>query len=227
MTHRFKKVALVGMASSSRRLAPFGNPDYEMWGLNELHCKGLPGPWARWFELHGRDRIENNPRTANHLHWLKTRKFPIYMQRAYQDIPGSVEYPLHDVSLLFGMYFTSTPAFMMALAIVVGFERIELYGMDMVLESEYFHQRSCMEYLIGWARGDGIQVQIPASSELLRASYLEGYEEEPPVPTGGGRLRQGIAGLEEYRTELLSELERVGAKIKGEVGALALEPTGA
>lgn len=57
---------------------------------------------------------------------------------------------------------------MLALAISMEPEEIQLHGVYMADESEYRHQRANAEYLIGFAEGKGIKVTIPNESELLK-----------------------------------------------------------
>ena len=75
----------------------------------------------------------------------------------------------------FGSYFTSTPAYMLALAIHEGFREIHIYGIDSLTGTGYEDQRSGIEYFIGIARGREIEVYIPKESHLLKASRLYGY----------------------------------------------------
>jgi len=175
-----KKVALVGFSTATRHQAPFEDESVEIWGCNEGYV--LPFPRiARWFQLHNYQTFsrENNQNDLNHYAWLKSvTDFPIYMQRVYPNIPMSVQYPIDAIVEYFGLpYFSSTFAYMIALAIYEGYEWIGHYGFEMATDSEYFHQRPNAEYLIGWAKGKGIYVQSPVDGNLLRGR-MYAYEDE-------------------------------------------------
>src|SRR5689334_15473635 len=50
---RRMKVAIVGF-TDHRKEAPFGDPEWEIWGLNELYRYMPVEQFTRWFELHDR-----------------------------------------------------------------------------------------------------------------------------------------------------------------------------
>jgi hypothetical protein len=64
---------------------------------------------------------------------------------------------------------------MFTLAMMDGFERIELFGINMGSDTEYAYQRANMEYLIGFARARGIEVYIPQLSNLCKGR-MYGYD---------------------------------------------------
>ena len=181
---QFKNVAIVGWASSSRDLAPFKDETWEIWGCNGLG-RQMVGRWNSWFELH--DRVEMEPRMgADYITWLRSREVPVYMWAHHDDIPTSTAYPKEQIFQRFGRYFTSTIAYMLALAIHRskafvdgGYEKIGVYGVDMALDSEYQYQRPCCEYLIGLARGLGLEVIVPTECMLLKTPYVYGLEQPP------------------------------------------------
>jgi len=69
------------------------------------------------------------------VEWLKTYDRPIVTSKAYDEWPGSEDYPLKEICHYFGvplgtaMY--STVDYMIALAIYEGATQIDLYGVDM------------------------------------------------------------------------------------------------
>ena len=182
-----KTVALVGSAYTTGGWAPYG--ECEVWSSNETHGKSWMqlGGVTAWFQLHPKWSFSKEHRW-DHYGWLKQEHpFPIYMQRKYDDIPASAPFPLREIqrSLLWAMYrgeaavekaFTSTFSYQMALAVHLGFERIEVYGIELALEAEYVYQREAMAFWCGMANGRGIEVWIPEACGLLLAP-LYGWEE--------------------------------------------------
>lgn len=210
------KVAIVGFHEKTREKAPFDDPEYEIWTLNEEYNF----PWVkrtdRHFQLHPRWDFSrtNNLNDPNHLLWLKGKdglciyckgegavkvkesaercpfcdkgtyrvpenrmNLPIYMQKSWDDIPNSISLPLAEITEKFlpgPQYYTSSVAYMLGLAMLMGFKRIEFYGFDMGSDTEYHYQRANFEYWIGLAHGYGFEVLLPESTILTGKLY--GYE---------------------------------------------------
>ena len=175
-------VAIVGFSKSTRHLVPYEDTDTEIWGINDAYkVADFMTRWDRWFELHPLDYLanqDNTPRDAEHISWLKEKHdFPLYMQKKHRNMPASVKFPLDEVCKNIGKkYITSSFGFMFGLAMLEGFERIELYGFDMKTFTEYADQRPNTEYLIGLAEGRGTDVFIPIGSSLCKGK-IYGYEE--------------------------------------------------
>ncbi len=199
-----KKFAIVGFASSSRTLAPFGDPDWYIAGMNSLYAiiPRTPADRTVWYEMHRREHFEKDLNRTElkqqglvHVDWMKKvpgegveGHFPIFTQERFEDIPASVRWPREDINRWtrekLGAnaeldYFTSTPGLMMAHAIFLGFKEIGLWGVDLLQDQEYAYQRPGCEYWIGVARGMGIKVSVPSSSSLIKANYVYGYTEPP------------------------------------------------
>lgn len=174
-----KKVAIVGFAPSTREKAPYNNPDFEIWVLNEYYtCIPQGNNITRWFEIHQRDTVLESKRSPDYIQHLKDSKIPIYMVQKYDDIPMSIPYPLDEIrEKLKTDYFTNSISYMVAMAIVEGYEDIHLYGVDMAQEEEYAKERPSVEYFIGYAVSKGIKVYIPPESDICKVPYFYGFEE--------------------------------------------------
>jgi len=172
------KIAIVGTAEpSSSDVERLYGSRFEIWGLNQLYIT-LPRVEkfaTAWFQLH--DDCAILQRDYKTIDWMARQKFPIYMIEKHKDVPASVKYPKSEIVEAFGTYFTNAIAWMLALAIHKEPDEIHLYGCDMSTKDEYAVQRPCLEYFIGIARGAGIRVYIPPSSDLLKSSRLYGFEE--------------------------------------------------
>jgi hypothetical protein len=186
MYHRpIKKVAIVGFADSKSE-APYDDPTWEIWGLNDLHG-GIPR-FDRWFDIHTRDNIDedyklmrNRGQPTNEnigLAGLRKLNVPVYMQDRFEDIPNSLKFPLKEITeaFPFGKYMTNSISYMIALAIYEGYQEISVYGVDMAVGSEYVDQRPSCEYWIGVAAGRGIKVYIPNSSDLCHCHYMYAFD---------------------------------------------------
>ncbi len=173
-----KKVALVGFATNTLHLVPWNDPEFEIWGLNQgyLHMHRRSD---RHFEMH-QPEATADVRDPEYLKWLgAVRDFPIYMIQTNRDIPCSVRYPIEAAVNFAGPrkrdYFTSSPAFMLALAGMEGFEEVHLYGINLAIGDEYFFEKACAEYWIGLLEGKGVNVYVPSASSLLKQYRRYGY----------------------------------------------------
>ncbi len=175
-----KTVAMVGFSPTSRHMAPWEDESVEIWGLNEAYVQPWMKRWDRWFQMHSRANFSrpDNISDPGHWEWLqKDHGKPIYMQHKYSDVPNAVAFPLEKSIEVFGRYFDSTIAYMLALAYLEGFTRIEMYGFEMKSDTEYFYQRANAEFMIGLVMGKGVDVYLPSICNLLKSpSGIYGYE---------------------------------------------------
>jgi hypothetical protein len=184
-----RQIAVVGLSPSSHDDAPWGDDDWEIWGL----------PWdSMWefidvhFEMHPLELLKE-PKAyrpdgyIDRLNSLST----LYMQREYTDVPNAMSYPLGTVINSLGMdYFNSSISYVLGMAIhwirayrykggPLYESKIGIWGVDMAnitapdpndpsYKTEFEYQRPNMEYLIGYARGLGIEVYIPDESPLCK-----------------------------------------------------------
>ena len=176
------RVQIVGFAPSLNE-TPWEQIDTDRWGMNTLHRQTPDRPWTGWFQLHDIDT--HHKADLDHLAWLKGRNFPIFMwdrHASKYEIPNAVHYPLDDILEIFKYpYFTNTVSWAIALAVLMGYPEIEIYGVDMAADTEYGHQRPSCEYVIGVAEGRGHKVYVPDSSDLLKAPALYGLEDTDPL----------------------------------------------
>lgn len=213
-TPRRDKVAIVGFASSSRDAAPYDDPSYEIWGLNQLYGY-MPRRAERWFEIHLPEIFTADivPDT-DYLAWQRECPIPLYMIDVDPSIPNSVRYPRERVLAHFSdggdplRYVTSTPAWMLMLAIEEGFKHIAFYGIDLVVGIEYQAQKTCLEFYLGWAFAKGITVELPKTSALLKSRWLYGYDNPHEIgPINRPYLERLIRQHEERRDAILAVLQ--------------------
>jgi len=102
-----KKVAILGF-TETRKVAPYNDPDFEIWGLNDLYRFRAADDvqrWDRWFEIHTPECINDMAKTqlaANagrvslppaeeHFNTLASwDNVPVYMIRKFDEVPNSV-----------------------------------------------------------------------------------------------------------------------------------------
>ena len=189
-----RKIAIVGFSQRSREDAPFDDPTFEIWGMNNLHAV-LPGKrFTRWYDIHSREYLDLNNKNlqTDHVEWLRTTKIPVYMLREYKEFPTSLPYPLEDVQDMMrtelgfqgdeDRYLHSTPAMALAHAVLEGVDEVEIYGCDMVVDLEWGYQRANMEAWVTLARqlpalsGGKIKVTVAQNCALLKGMGLYAYD---------------------------------------------------
>lgn len=219
------KVALVGFDVTSVRLAPFNDASFEVWSMNQADCYVERAD--RWFEMHQRNGpygwLADQVRNTDYLGWLQRCPIPVYMVETHPDIPMSVRYPIERMTETFGTvitfpdgrterrpFWTSTIAYMLALALEEGFKEIALYGISLSFDQpEYAEQRNCVEFFRGIAHARGVTFTVPAVSAIGQAGFRYGYD----VPPDADLLalleirRRTLAAGVVTQTDVLSDLK--------------------
>ena len=218
-----KKLAIIGTAPSSMHLAPYNNPDYELWILNGVYSMiDFPAMTniTRHFDIHALKVLKQMQTQNGYFTHLQGLKIPVYMQEKYPEIPMSVKYPLDEVLSMFPRrYFTNSISYMIALAVYEGYTDISLYGVDMAVDGEYSEQRPSCEYMIGYCEGRGINFYIPPESDLLKAPFLYGFEDEKK-DAFRAKLLARRQEMQQKKAEYQAQLEQAKAYMNTYDGAL-------
>lgn len=204
------KIAIVGF-TPTRLEAPFDDDDWQCWGMNDLHLQPDVdvSKFDAWYDLHDDATIENRP---DHLRWLEagSGNLPTFVWQPRESWPMSRRFPRDEIMSVFGTYFTNSVSWMVAHAIALimsgrapdqrapAGSEIAVYGIDMAQSGEYAHQRPSCEYFLGMAIGYGIDVSLPAASDLTKTASVYGMP-------GGDALR---VKLEQRRRELQERLRQ-------------------
>lgn len=134
------------------------------------------------FEMHPMETWKSFVEVLNGYTVNKTT--PVFMLSQNKQIRNSISYPIKEVQEMvkdntkLKKYFTSTIAYMIALAIWMGYKSIELYGCHMAADEErYSFQRACCEAWLNYGYGKGISYWLPDESAIMSSSYMYGYEQ--------------------------------------------------
>jgi len=184
------KIAILGSAPSSMKLAPYADPQWQIWGCSPGLYPGMPRTDA-WFELHrweppviGQPDSQKPWFSPEYVAWMASRTCPVWMYAPVPEIPRSQALPVQALVEKFGNYFmTSSIAWMMAMAIDqillarqqnpqhdITQDAIGLWGVDMAATEEWGFQRAGCQYFIQMANNLGIAIIVPPESDLLRPS---------------------------------------------------------
>ena len=184
-----KTVAIVGTHPTTKEKAPFGNKEVDIWVFNNQILQGWCPRADAVFDIHNPDDIYR--RGLEHPafgDWLKKPKgIQFYIPSPMKDCPDQVVYPLDEIvnALLpnfkrgdeINRYFTSGPCYALALAIYLGYEEIQMFGIEMEANAEYVYQRDGIGLWFGIALGRGMRVVIPKESMIFYAP-LYGYSSD-------------------------------------------------
>lgn len=174
-----RSVAIVGLDRPGEWVSHFNAPGTEVWSLNSAH-EVLPGVhFHRYFELHRRaylQRYEMGNWEAR-LKWmrdLKRKDCPVYVWEVWPECKTARLYPKADVEQLtpHGRYHLGSFDWMVALAILEGFETIKLFAVDFSRGGEPIGARACLEYWLGFAEGRGIGVEVFGRGDLFKTYQL-------------------------------------------------------
>ena len=242
------RICLVGTGVRSRDLAPYDDPDVQIWTI--ARGRDIPKRVDRLFEMHVEELWDGyGDKYAKELYHDSLRNWEgcrIFMQKDYPDIQMSVEYPKEKVlacvtPVELGAtlpYQTSQVSWQLSLAIyeiicsstegMSPHGEILLYGYDLISEGESrSHQRHAVEYYIGLARGMDIKVTLPAESTLCKhtrdgKAILYGYDypltRDEAVIIYGHPMRQILSDKDGKPIEIRSVPGVMGMPMIGEQG---------
>lgn len=157
-----KKVAIIGLGQNSDLIPD----DFYTWGL----------PWGKDYTLDKYFEMHSNWRDASERYGEGAEDFLSDFENisfvGEKATENATEYPLETVVNVFGPYLSCSIAYMLANAILEGFNVINLYGVSG--DDGYQSQRPNLEYLIGFGRGRGIEINVSSESKLLKNEFKEG-----------------------------------------------------
>jgi len=147
------KLAIVGSGTLTREYAPFDDLSFDIWVFNEAPMY----PWCKRydasFQLHKPEIYAGeNVKVANYWDWLQKETKPVYMSELDERVPGCEVYPLKDALGLGYKQFGMSCAYALALGILKGYERIEVWGIELSA-TEYQYGMDTWSYWVGFAKG--------------------------------------------------------------------------
>ncbi len=156
------KVTLIGKGKGWEDAPAEG----ETWGIHSL-C--LRRPVSMVWDMHKIDRSDKEQ--AKIIKYVNDNKVSYMTLKKHKDIPTSIEFPVKGMP---SKYARSSVAYMVWYASYIGATEIEIFGIYLAFETEYYEQRPSIEYWIGYARGKGIEVTINEPTTICKG-WLYGY----------------------------------------------------
>ncbi|TVM02749.1 MAG: hypothetical protein CV087_08780 [Candidatus Brocadia sp. WS118] len=220
-----KKVAIVCGSPNSEFIAPFDDDSWEIWVLGNRLNRFQGKRVTKVFEIH--DDLSEHGDPNNYAQWLAAQKLPLVVGEAFPIKSKDIQvFPFEEAKKLYGAtYLTSSPAYMIALAILEGATHIGIYGVDLSVDDhEYFWQRPCVEAWIGFAKGMGINVIIPTVSPIGRCDYVEGLGRggKPDFSKPPFTQKEFINMAQQHENKvnnLLAQIKELELAVQGHSGA--------
>lgn len=163
------KIAVVGTGTSAND-APIGEEGWKIWSL--------PGNYDRWkdidkadewFELHEIPYLLNDCNAKpEFMELLAKMGNKLSIMGTYAGLPKAKAFPRQQLIDTFGAYFTSSIAWIIALAVLNKPETIGIWGINCSGRNEYAEQRACIEGYLRYAQALGINLQIHTDSMLFK-----------------------------------------------------------
>ena len=181
-----RTVRIYGSARNVRE-APPGPDGSEVWLSNspstvQVRCPRAMKFWTRWFNLHSHKHMVGTYPAGYSYYATGAEGRPVYLQKVQPDVPTSVTFPREAIQRAFATakgpnrYFTCSVCWLIAFAILEGFERIELWGFELrdTKPGQAFEfERPCFAYWIQMARDRGVEVVYQdAIAQLYKAGKM-------------------------------------------------------
>jgi hypothetical protein len=173
-----RSVAIAGVRANGW-IDHFNAPGTEVWSLNMAHRTMLGVKFHAYFELHRRQYLQSYEpdNWKERVAWvkiLKRKDCPFYTFEPWPEAKTNRLYPKREVEALtpHGTYHLGSFDWMVAFAILQGFEAIKLYGVDFSRGGEPIGARACLEYWLGIAEGRGIAVEVFGNGDVFKTYQL-------------------------------------------------------
>lgn len=183
-----KKLAIVGTHTRTRDQAPWDDPEFEIWVMNEMPQAEWCKRWDVCFQIHKSEVYKSLKNFVNKEHWKWLQEVhgkPIYLEEIDRDVPDSRRYPLEEIlANVPGAHlhwFKSSPVYALALALYMGYKHIDFFGLDMASNTEYGYQLPNFQFWVGIALGMGTKIEV-LSNEQFFTGAMYGYEGEIQIP---------------------------------------------
>ena len=177
------KIGLVGSYRETQFGAPYFSHDWEIWATAPKNMEWLP-MFHAWFEIHDptwplvteeEHVVHGLPTHQEYVDWFSALPL-VYVHPDRELEGGFVHYPVDETVAEFGRApFTSTCAWMFAMALTKEPEAIGLWGFEMSGSDEYRYQRAGLHQLVKVAEDRGIEVIVPEGTTLLNPLQLYGH----------------------------------------------------
>ena len=179
------RLAIVGAHDLTRDNAPWDDMSCEIWAISNY----ARADWMRRcdavIEIHKPVVYQHHPDDKKYWNFLKATDKPVYMLDMHEDVANVRRYPLEEIktNLLRHVFVHGKPItnlgssidFALALAIHQQYPVIDVYGVEMGIDTKYITQRPGFAFWVGLAAGRGITVNINCTDGLFPEAIYGRY----------------------------------------------------
>lgn len=243
-----KSIALVAHSQRTRDVGPWGNDDWFVLGLNNVH-RFVPRIDCL-IQIHTPEYLAAHPAYSKEdLALYETTKIPVIAQRHYDQWPSSIPMTLGALECRYGKNkpgnslgtpWVSTMTYMAGLAMLWIEEgefpepfrdrykparRFGMWGFDSL--DDYAQQGPSVAFLAGIAYARDIEFIIPKASGFLRQPFLYGYEAKAnalrrrQIDTRKAEIEGGLKQIKQKIDQRNSEMAQLQGRAMGMQAALA------
>ena len=183
-----RKVAIYGAGMGSDA-APLDDPAWTVWALNLIAPIDKQGRLRAdaWWDIH-----QIGAQTPDDMRWIAKCPVPIIVPPCLMDASeNAVALPMKRMLREFpsDAPYACTFAFQISLALLMGYETIGLFGMELAYGSprERTVEWASVSWWIGFARGRGVEILTPAKlpgahpARLGRHPFLYGLQYDAEI----------------------------------------------
>lgn len=189
------RINIIGCAVDAYKFVPYHDKNMgQFWVMNDNVLKDIPkidvviDTHDLKAVIKGKHKIRRPPDVVKAcIKRIKKKGYLCYAVKEVKGIPNIKPYPYDEIVKEFDSdYFGSGPDFALALAIYKGATEIHTYGILLVCDDEYAHQKPSFEFWLGVAKGRGIKTVIHDSNNLssilkLNRGVIYGYNKHQRI----------------------------------------------
>ena len=192
---------------------PWDDKSFDIWAIsnwaNAEWCKRCDAV----IEIHEPQIYKSHPRDNGYWNWLLSNTTAkVYMLYPDYRIQMAEQYPISDVIGLitnvktFGkeaQNFASTVDYSLALAVLHGYNQIDIYGVEMAHSSEYKSQQNSFTFWIGFCSARGIEINLHCTDGLF-VKPLYGC-----IANHENQLDSYMVGIQQQQRETQQQLDTI------------------
>ena len=201
-------LCIAGLSPQTRYITNQQDEDVALWSINDAY-KVIRRPIDHWFDIHQPHEFAKRAIWLSNFNKVNPHA-PLWMVNEFENIPGSMRYPIDTVGLPWDRWFTSSISEMLAMAYDEAragtIKELRMVGVQFSQRIEYLEQRDCVSYWWGKLEevlGPG-KCWVPDVTPLFKADYIYGYTVRDNL--NAGHLQQYLDSADEKVKKHLNQV---------------------
>lgn len=165
------KLSLVGKGSGWERAFKDQKDGREIWCVSTIfeELQTIEVEPSKIFQLHDKNIFES---------WIAKEQKRVVLMEQDSDFPLASTLDIKELVKVFGYRFGSSFTWMLGLALLQGYDDIQIRGVHLGSQTEYYDQRDTFFWLTGLAQGKGVKIHIDEDSGVFIANRAYGVKIE-------------------------------------------------